>query len=229
MARSGEIRRSNYPWFRTRPLPVVLILIAVVLVALVAVFFRLWQGDDAGTSRATRSTATQGGSDATANGDASDGSGSSGEESKNAERFRFATRVHRNNVAGYSFRYPKGWRLRTDSTVSRLTRPDRHFIISFGLGPPGGLPVAYDEFVALLDKNYTNVVVDKVNATKVDGNVGVVVKGRAAGGGGVQVRFLATVLQRPNNQRALGALAATDTDAAFPAAVKEVLSSFKSI
>jgi hypothetical protein len=228
MARGAEIRRSNYPWFRTRPLPVVLILIAVVLVALVAIFFRLWQGDDAGTSRATRSTTTQG-SDATGDADASDESGSSGEDSKNAARFQLATRVHRNNVAGYSFRYPKGWRLRTNSTVSRLTRPDRHFIISFGLGPPGGLPVAYDEFVALLDKTYTNVVVDKVNATKVGGNVGVIVKGRAAGSGGVQVRFLATVLQRPNNQRALGALAATDTDAEFPAAVKEVLSSFKSI
>jgi hypothetical protein len=103
-------------------------------------------------------------------------------------------------------------------------------VISFGLGPEGGLPVAYDQFVSLLGETYTDVAVDKVDATRVRDSVGVVLKGSATGSGGVRVRFLATILERPNGQRAIGALAASDvTSARFPPVVQEILASFQPI
>jgi hypothetical protein len=142
--------------------------------------------------------------------------------------FRFATNLYENHVAGYSFRYPDQWDLQRKQTVSKLTRPDQHLIVSFGLGPKGGLPVAYDKFVSLLDDAYTNVTVDKVNATKIGDSVGVVIKGAATGSDGVRVRFVATVIERPGNRRAIGALAATDLSSVqFPPVVREILSSFQ--
>jgi hypothetical protein len=146
------------------------------------------------------------------------------------ESFRFATKLQSNHAAGYSFRYPEDWQLDADRSVSKLTRPDRHFVISFGLGPKGGLPVAYDELVALLDETYANVVVGKVGATHVGGRVGVIVRGAASGSSGTRVRFLATVIERRKNQRAVGALAATDMSSAkFPKAVREILASLRPI
>jgi hypothetical protein len=152
-----------------------------------------------------------------------------GTEARN-ESFRSATKLQRNHAAGYSFRYPEDWQLDADRSVSKVTRPDRHFVISFGLGPKGGLPVAYDELVALLDETYANVVVHKVGATHVGGRVGVIVRGAASGSSGRRVRFLATVIERPKNQRAVGALAATDMSSAkFPKAVREILASLRPI
>lgn len=142
----------------------------------------------------------------------------------------FATKIHHNQVGEYSFRYPVEWKLRTQQTVSRLTGPDSRLVISFGLGPPGGLPIAYDEFMALLDESYSDVTVDNVDTTKVDDSLGVVIRGKATGSAGIRWRFLATVLERPNNQRAIGALAATDVDfGKFPPVVSEVLASFRPI
>jgi hypothetical protein len=142
--------------------------------------------------------------------------------------FRFATELHRNLAGGYMFRYPAEWELDKDQTVSRLMSPDGHVVVSFGLGPVGGLPVAYDEFVALLDDSYNDVAVRKVDATKVGGNVGVLLRGGATTSTGVRVHFLAVVIERKNEQRAIGALAATDFGAAsFPPPVREILKSFR--
>jgi hypothetical protein len=146
------------------------------------------------------------------------------------ESFRSGTKLQRNRAAGYSFRYPEDWQLDADRSVSKVTRPDRHFVISFGLGPKGGLPVAYDELVALLDETYANVVVHKVGATHVGDRVGVIVRGAASGSSGRRVSFLATVIERRKNQRAVGALAATDMSSAkFPKAVREILASLRPI
>jgi hypothetical protein len=233
------IRRGSYAGLWNRQLPLLILALAVVIV-LVAVLSRLGDGD-ADDAADTRGAIAKAGSNKDEGGapTGSDAAGSASDQSHKSKQpsqdesdnsYRFATELHQNNAAGYSFRYPHAWKLRTQQTVSRLTRPDRHFVVSFGLGPPGGLPVAYDEFVALLDDSYSKVVVGQVDATKVDGNVGVVVRGKATGSAGVRVRFLATVLERPNNQRAIGALAATDLDfEKFPPAVKEVLASFRPI
>lgn len=239
MSRGGVIRRGSYAELWNRQLPLLILALAVVVV-LVAVLSRLW-GSDANDAADARGAIAEAGSNKDEGG-ASYGSDDTGhasdqrrESRKSSQResdnsYRFATELHQNKAAGYSFRYPDAWKLRTQQTVSRLTRPDRHFVVTFGLGPPGGLPVAYDEFVALLDDSYSNVVVGKVDATKIGGSVGVVVKGKATGSAGVRVRFLATVLERPDDQRAIGALAATDVDVdKFPLAVREILASFRPI
>jgi hypothetical protein len=217
-----------------RALPVLLAITMVV--ALTAVVAQLWWGDTGAPSRdnsaRTSETTNQspGDASATAQSEGNADAPANGEGEAAGSEFQLATKLHENNAAGYSFRYPNRWKLRSEETVSKLTRPDRHFVISFGLGPQGGLPVAYDEFVALLDSTYGNVVVNKVNPTKVGDNVGVLVKGAATGSAGVRVRFLAAVISRPDDKRAIGALAATDTNTTkFPRAVREILDSLRPI
>jgi hypothetical protein len=239
MWRGGVIRRGSYPGLGARQLPLLILAIAAVIV-LVAVLSRVFRDED-NAAPDTSGAIAEGGANHDQGG-APTGSDTAGKTSDQADEsnkssqgesensYRFATELHENKSAGYSFRYPDAWKLRTQQTVSRLTSPDRHFVVSFGLGPPGGLPVAYDEFVALLDDGYSNVVVGKVDPTKIGGSVGVVVRGKATGSAGVRVRFLATVLERPNDQQAIGALAATDVDLGkFPRAVREVLASFSPI
>jgi hypothetical protein len=210
-------------------------LVVIGVVAATAIFLRLWSGD----TGITRAPNEPGGNSSAAGPTFGDGiqertAGGGGEAatSRRAGAGRRASssahKLHKNLAAGYSFRYPADWDLETQQTVSKLTSPDRHFVISFGLGPKGGLPVAYDEFVALLDEAYTNLVVNKVNATHVGGSVGVVARGAATASEGVRIRFLATVIERPGNRRAIGALAATDMKSAkFPPTVREILSSLR--
>lgn len=218
-----------------RALPVLLAITMVV--ALTTVVAQLWWGDTgapSGTDNSARTSETTKqspqGASATAQSEGNADATANGEGEAAGSEFQLASKLHENSAAGYSFRYPNRWKLRSEETVSKLIRPDRHFVISFGLGPQGGLPVAYDEFVALLDSTYGNVVVNKVNPTKVGDNVGVLVKGAATGSAGVRVHFLAAVISRPDDKRAIGALAATDTTTSkFPRVVREILESLRPI
>jgi hypothetical protein len=215
-----------------RLLPSVLTIIMVV--AITVLFWRLWSDDPsyprkaeqrAGSSSPVRPSSGDSAMQETT-GDQIERDAKTGARDDSG----VVTKLHKNQEAGYSFRYPVRWKLETEQTVSRLTRPDRHFVISFGLGPTGGLPVAYDEFVALMDETYADVSVGKVDATHVKDSVGVVARGAATGSAGVRVRFLATVIERPHNERAIGALAATDRSSGkFPPAVLEILASFRPI
>jgi hypothetical protein len=208
------------------------------VVAFAAVFSVLWTGDSAdrpGVGEASGDYSTlrpSFDSDATEEASPNDSVNSAPQADNKARKhsYRFTTKVHKHHVAGYSFRYPARWELRTQQSVTKLRRPDGHFVISFGLGPIGGLPVAYDELVALLDNTYADVAVSKVKATHVGGNVGIIAWGAATGKGGVRLRYLAAVVERPDGQRAIGALAATDSSAArFPRVVRDILESFRPI
>jgi hypothetical protein len=232
MARGGAIQWGG----DTRPYVRLLLwaLIAITVGAIAVFSIKLWtlsrstgsrQDDTTSASAVAQSKTTDAGAEANAGTPASNRDAGGRNES-----FRFATERYENSAAGYSFRYPNQWRLIRQGTAVRLARPDGHFVVSFGLGPAGGLPVAYDRFVSLLGRTYSDVVVEEVDATRVRGSVGVVLEGSATGAGGVRVRFLATLLERPNGRPSIGALAASDvSSAAFPPAVREVLASFQPI
>jgi hypothetical protein len=234
MARGGVIQWDGDSRPGMRLLLVVLIAITVGIIA--AVSMKLWtlshsRPADADEATNTSAVARSETGDTTRDADSSnDGAQTSNTNVLERDDFRFVTEVYENQAAGYSFLYPERWSLKTRGTAARLSRPDGHFVISFGLGPEGGLPVAYDQFVSLLGETYTDVVVDKVGATRVRDSVGVVLKGAATGSGGVRVRFLATILERSDGQRAIGALAASDVSSTrFPPAVREILATFRPI
>jgi hypothetical protein len=234
MARGGVIQWQSGAMPRTRALLWVLIAITVGVIGAVSV--KLWSlshSTDRPTDRAARTSSTAEPSTGEASLEATEADGfGEAQPGRGADEnsYRFATELYQNDAAGYSFRYPGQWSLERQGTASRLTSPDEHVVITFGLGPQGGLPVAYDEFVALLGKTYKGLVVSDVKATRVNESVGVVLRGSATGGGGVPVRFIATILERPGERRAIGALAATDlASASFPAAVGEILTSFRPI
>lgn len=234
MARGGVIQWDG----DSRPGMRVLLwaLIAITVGAIAAVSMKLWTLSHSGPGEAEGATRTSAvarseNADSTREANPSnDGAETSNTDVIERGDFRLVTEVYENEAAGYGFLYPEQWIIERQGTASSLTRPDGHFVISFGLGPEGGLPVAYDDFVSLLGETYTDVVVDQVDATRVRNSVGVVLKGAATGSGGVRVRFLATILERADGQRAIGALAASDvTLARFPPVVREILASFQPI
>jgi hypothetical protein len=223
MRRDGAVGRLWDSYAIARALP--LILAAVVVTVLLAVILRsVFDESAGGDARGEPRAESQ-------NGAVESGGVTSKEKANSSqEEFRVATKAHRNPAGGYRFFYPPSWNLTREQSVSRVSRPDDHFIVTFGLGPVGGLPNAYDGFVALLDQSYNDVDVYKVDATKVQENVGVLVRGAATTTSGIRVRFKAAVIGGKNDNRAIGALAATDFDSGeFPRAVNEILESFRRI
>jgi hypothetical protein len=216
---------------------VLLILITVGLVVIVtAAFLMLWSGgpkdvrvaDQTGESSSNRASIGDNSTHETVEAETEtrkpEAKGGAGDD------FRFATELHENKAAGYSFRYPRHWELETQRKISIITSPNRRLVISFGPGPKGRVSDAYDQFVALVDETYTDVDIEMVDATHVADNVAVRARGAATTNTGMRVRFLVTVIERRQNQRAIGALAATNVDSAkFPRAVTEVLASFRPI
>jgi hypothetical protein len=229
------VRRSRSSGAAMRLVLLILITVGVV-VTVTAAFLMLWSGgpndvrvaDQTGESSSNRASIgdnstqeTVGAESETRKPEAKGGAG---------DDFRFATELHENKAAGYSFRYPGHWELETQRRISILTSPNRRIVISFGLGPKGRVSDAYDEFVALVDETYTDVDIEMVDATHVADNVAVLARGAATTTAGIRVRFLVTVIERRENQRAIGALAATNVGSAkFPRAVREVLASFRPI
>jgi hypothetical protein len=154
----------------------------------------------------------------------------SGSDPETNNSFRLGWELQENRTAGFSFRYPDRWTAKARGVVSKLTSPDDHVVVWFGLGPRRNLSTAYDQFIGLLDKTYGKVVVNNVDASHVgDDSIAVTFTGSASGDAG-RVRYLATVLGRPNHQRAIGALATTvSRSGRFPSVVRDVLASLRPI
>jgi hypothetical protein len=232
----GVVRRSRFSGAAMRLVLLILITVGLV-VTVTAAFLMLWSGapsDVRVTEQADRNSSPD--SALFGEGSTQDSVGAKSEarrpetQAVAGDSFRFATKLHENHAADYSFRYPDGWELKRHRTISKLKSPGRRFAVSFGLGPRGRVSDAYDEFVALVAETYTDVAVEIVDATHVGDNVAVLARGAATTSAGMRVRFLVTLIERPRNQRAIGALAATNVETArFPRAVKEVLASFRPI
>jgi hypothetical protein len=154
----------------------------------------------------------------------------SGSDPETNNSFRLGWELQENRTAGFSFRYPDRWTAKARGVVSKLTSPDRRVVVWFGLGPRRDFPAAYDQFIGLLHKSYGEVVVNKVDAKNVgDNSIAITVRGSASGDAG-RVRYIATVLGRPNHQRAIGALATTVVPSGrFPSVVRAVLASLRPI
>jgi hypothetical protein len=110
-----------------------------------------------------------------------------------------------------------------------LVGPGHDFVVSLGPGPQGGLPRAYDEFVALADRTYGNVRLDTIDADCVAGDLSVWVQGRGTNAAAKPFDFLAVIIERSSGGT-LGAFGAWNPK--FPQArplVRGVMESFHAI
>jgi hypothetical protein len=109
-----------------------------------------------------------------------------------------ASTRYRNEVGNYEFLAPQTWELRKHDSISKLVGPGHDFVVSLGPGPLGGLPRAYDEFVALADRTYGNVRLDKIDASCAAGDLSVWVQGRGTNAAAKPFDFLAVIIERPS-------------------------------
>ncbi|MDQ4059047.1 MAG: hypothetical protein M3124_07990 [Actinomycetota bacterium] len=137
---------------------------------------------------------------------------------------------HVNAGGGYAFSHPTGWTVRETGTLTELLSADEEIAISFGLGPPGGIEAAYDNFVSLIDESYDEASVRAVRADQVEGSLRVKLIGTATTEAGLQIWFTGRVIAPPGDQ-SLGTLAAGPLESRDTgrASANEILDSFKPI
>lgn len=132
-----------------------------------------------------------------------------------------------NPQGGYSFRYAQNWNVRQRAEITRVIGPGRDFVISFGPGPTGGLPVAFDEFAALVRETYRNVRVSGVDVDCVGGYLSAAVRGKGTNVRGTDFEFLAKLI-KPSSGQAVGAFGAWRAGVRrLHVAVREVIDSFQ--
>lgn len=151
----------------------------------------------------------------------------SGGATQSRAALQVATKRRTNLQGGYSFRYSTQWSVRQRAEIIRVIGPGHGFIISFGPGPAGGLPAAFDDFAALVRETYQNVRVNEVNVDCVGGYLSAEARGRGTNGQGTEFEFLAMII-KPTPGQAVGAFGAWRPDVPrFRLAVTEVINSFQ--
>jgi hypothetical protein len=132
-----------------------------------------------------------------------------------------------NPQGGYSFRYAHSWNVRQRAEITRVIGPGRDFVISFGPGPTGGLPIAFDEFAALVRETYRNVRVSGVDVDCVGGYLSAAARGRGTNVRGTDFEFLAKII-KPSSGQAVGAFGVWRAGVPrLHVAVREVIDSFQ--
>lgn len=137
---------------------------------------------------------------------------------------------HVNALGGYVFSHPTSWTVRETGTLTELLSADEEIAISFGLGPPGGIETAYENFVSLIDETYDETSFRTVRADQVEGSLRVKLIGTGTTEAGLQIWFTGRVIA-PRGDQSLGTLAAgplESTDSGRDSA-NEILDSFKPI
>jgi hypothetical protein len=140
---------------------------------------------------------------------------------------QITTKRRINPQGGYSFRYAQDWNVRQRAEITRVIGPGHDFVISFGPGPASGLPVAFDDFAALVRETYRNVRVNEVDVDCVGGYLSAVVRGRGTNARGTDFEFLARII-KPSPGQAVGAFGAWRPEVPRShVAVREVIDSFQ--
>ena len=140
---------------------------------------------------------------------------------------QITTKRRANPLGGYSFRHARDWNVRQRAQITRVIGPGHDFIISFGPGPAGGLPVAFDEFAALVRETYRDVRLNEVDVDCVRGNLSAAVRGTGTNALGTDFVFLARII-KPSPGRAVGAFGAWRPGVPRShVAVREVIDSFQ--
>jgi hypothetical protein len=135
---------------------------------------------------------------------------------------------HTNATAGYSFLRPAGWEVVDSGTASELTSPDHDVIVSFGMGPEGGLPEASAEFTASIEDAYDEVQLHQPRREEIAGRPAIVAGGSAVNDVGVAIRFLAITVAIEGEIYAISVFVADTSDPVrvLPA-VEDIVASFE--
>jgi hypothetical protein len=140
---------------------------------------------------------------------------------------QITTKRRTNRQGGYTFRYAQNWNVRQRAAITRVIGPRHDFVVSFGPGPAGGLPVAFDDFAALVRKTYRNVRLSEIDVECVGGYLSAAARGRGTNARGTEFEFLARII-KPSPGQSVGAFGAWRPGVArSQVAVREVVESFQ--
>jgi hypothetical protein len=143
------------------------------------------------------------------------------------ETGRVATVRLENIRGGYSFRHSPDWRVEKSGQTTRVIGPDHDFVVSFGPGPSGGLPVAYDQFTEVLRDTYRGVQLHDNKVRCVRGGLAATARGEGVNSRGTDFNFLA-VLIKPSTGHTVGAFGAwRPKEQGMREAVEEVMASLE--
>lgn len=144
--------------------------------------------------------------------------------------YRFATERHVNEEGGYSFRYPPGWTVEEEESVTRVSSPDEEVVVSFGHGAEGSLEEAETRFVTEVQSRYRNARLSAVQIEQIGGAPALSVAGTGRNTEGVRVRFLAITVRVEGQNYSIGvfAPARSDPEVVVPP-TQEIVNSFRVI
>lgn len=139
-----------------------------------------------------------------------------------------ATEHHFNEDAGYSFRYPEGWDVHVDDTLSTLRSPDAKTVMLVGVGSPGSIDVVSAEFTASLKKIYSRVRIERQEIATFGDTLAVLVSGNLVNASGKHVRFISATLKRdPRNVQVAAYFDLRENETTIERLITDILESFR--
>jgi len=135
-----------------------------------------------------------------------------------------------NVSGGYGFSHPSTWTVRETGTLTELLSADGQVAISFGVGPSGGIELAYEDFVSLIDETYDEASVGVVRADRMRGSLRLKLTGTATTKDDFPIWFTARVIA-PRGDQSLATLAAgpLESRGGRTDSANEILDSFEPI
>ena len=110
-----------------------------------------------------------------------------------------------NERAGYSFAYPKRWKIDIDATLSEVRSPNGDAVVLLGVGTNDPINVASSEFMTTLRETYPEVTWNLRRRMEIGDAPAVLMLGTVVNMSGTEVEFVsATVKGDPRNYQIAG-------------------------
>lgn len=124
------------------------------------------------------------------------------------------TRRGVNKAGGYTFRYPRGWRVRKDDETTELKAPGSRTIVSLAAGNATSARRVAKDLYALIDAIPTYTKLRRLDADReaFAGGDAYLISGTAVNEAGVRVRLLAVGVDRGRRTFPVTIFTAADTD-----------------
>lgn len=106
-----------------------------------------------------------------------------------------------NELGAYSFKYPDGWNVSREGSVTRVRSPNGRSVASFGVDEDGGTVLSsFFRLQEMLLDRYRSVSFRRIGTASWPANIAVVGRGKLVNSTGTRMRFLtASVQGTPHN------------------------------
>jgi hypothetical protein len=135
---------------------------------------------------------------------------------------------HVNEKAGYSFGYPKRWKIREQDTLTKLISPDGKAVMLMGVGSARSMNVAAADFMSSLRSIYAHARLERQQRTEVGDTSAIVTSGELINSSGARLKFMsATVRGTPRSFQIAAYYDRRENVKKIERTVEDVLESFR--